>query len=506
MKKKKLLLAGIIILFLFSSIFISKKFSINNLNQIKILCIGDSITESSYGNYPKILQSLFHENGIPIKVVSAGRPGNNSGEYLGFLNHSSILEKTNPSIILIMLGTNDVRIDSDKTSKRKYIENMKNIIRIIKNYEKKRGNKIIIFLLTPPPIFNIDINTFNNKSIYRLKKEIAPAVRKFAKKNRLHLIDIYNYFINKPNLLPGIHPSEKGFYKMSKYIYKKLLPYIIGFPSSKFEKLNRIFKGKIVFQSDRSGNEDIFLIDKNGVKQITKNKNFDGYPILSPNGKKIVFESNRSGKFEIYTYNFKTKSIKKLFTSPSKDRYPFWSYDGKYIYFSRLTNGKEQIYRYDFLSRKIKQLTSFKGRNALPSVSPDNRYLLITSNRFIGWNIYKMDLKTKKIKKLSKGYGGCRGRFSHSGKYIAWVSHKFDHKGDIILTPADKFKPVRLTLDSNKHDYFPSFSPDDKFIVYASGPKLKSGNYDIKIIEISTGKIWQITSSPAKDMMPYWGI
>ncbi len=116
-----------------------------------------------------------------------------------------------------------------------------------------------------------------------------------------------------------------------------------------------------------------------------------------------------------------------------------------------------------------------------------------------------MNLVTGDVRKFSEGYGGCRGRFSHSGNYIAWVSHKYDHKGDIILTPFGKFSPVRLTLDSQKHDYFPAFSPDDRYIVYASGPKLKSGNYDIKIIEIKSGKIWQITSSPAKDMMPYWG-
>ncbi len=505
MKNKKSLITLIIIPLILLIILIGMKFSKHNSNQIKILCIGDSITESDYGNYPKILQSLFSENGISIEVVSAGRPGNNSGEYLGFLKQSSILEKTNPSIILIMLGTNDVRIDSDKTPKIKYIENMKNIIGIIKKYERKSGKNIIIFLLTPPPIFNIDINTFNKKSQIRLKKEIAPTVRKLAEKNNLQLIDIYNYFINKPALLPGIHPSQKGFYKMSKFIYKKLLPYIIGFPSSKSEKLPEIFKGKIVFQSDRKGNEDIFLINNSGLKQITKNKSFDGYPVLSPDGKTMVFESNRSGKFEIYIYDFKKKLINKLFTSPSEDRYPFWSYDGRYIFFSRLISGREQIFRYDFSTGKINRLTFLKGRNALPAVSPDNRYLLITSNRFIGWNIYKMDLKTNKIQKLSEGYGGCRGRFSHSGKFIAWVSHKFDHKGDIIITPSNIFKPVRLTLDSDRHDYFPSFSPDDKYIVYASGPKLKSGNYDIKIIEISTGKIWHITSSPAKDMMPYWG-
>ncbi len=504
MKKRVIIFVAALVVIVAAG-FVIKEYKFGKGESIKILCMGDSITESSFGSYPKYLKTLFKENGINADVISAARPGNTSGEYLSFLRKSNILEKSDPYIVLIMLGTNDVRIDSDRTDKRRFLENMKKIIRKIKRYEKERKKRVLIFLMTPPPIFNIDIRTFNESSKKRIREEIVPIIKSIAKKNKLGLIDIHSYFLKRKELLPGIHPSKDGYYRMAKFIYRTIVPYIKGLPPSQKEKLPSIFSGKIVFQSDRKGNEDIFLIDKKGVKQLTFNKAFDGYPVFSPDAEKVVFESNRSGKFEIYILNLKTKEIKKLFDSPSEDRAPFWTYDGKYILFSRKVNGREQIFKYDINSKKIAKITDFRGRNALPSVSPDNNFLLMTSNRFIGWNVYIMNLKSGETKKLSEGYGGCRARFSHSGKYIAWVSHKFDHKGDIILTPFERFSPRRLTFDSEKHDYCPAFSPDDRFIVYASGPKLKSGNYDIKIIEISTGKIWQITSSPAKDMMPYWG-
>ncbi len=503
--KKKFILIILIIIFLAFLLGFYWHYSQGKSKPVKILCIGDSITESSYGSYPKYLRALLKEYGIKADVISAARPGNTSGEYLRFLKRSEILKKSNPSIVLIMLGTNDVRIDSDRTSKKKFILNMKEIIRIVKKYGERKNKRILIFLLTPPPIFNIDIKTFDESSKKRLKKEIVPAIRGLARKNNLKLIDTFSFMKNKKSLIPGIHPSQEGFYKMAKFIYKNIIPYIKGFPPKTREKLPEIFKGKIVFQSDRSGNEDIFLINHNGVEQLTRNRAFDGFPTFSPDGNKIVFESNRSGRFEIYTMDLRDKKITRLFPSPSEDRAPFWSYDEKYIFFSRKVNGREQIFKYDFSNKKVVQITNFKGKNILPAVSPDNKYLLFTSNKFIGWNVYLMNLVTGDVRKFSEGYGGCRGRFSHSGNYIAWVSHKYDHKGDIILTPFGKFSPVRLTLDSQKHDYFPAFSPDDRYIVYASGPKLKSGNYDIKIIEIKSGKIWQITSSPAKDMMPYWG-
>ena len=47
-------------------------------------------------------------------------------------------------------------------------------------------------------------------------------------------------------------------------------------------------------------NEDIFIISSKGLKQITHSKAFDGYPTFSPDGKTLVFESNRNGRFELY--------------------------------------------------------------------------------------------------------------------------------------------------------------------------------------------------------------
>jgi hypothetical protein len=357
-----------------------------------------------------------------------------------------------------MLGTNDVRIDGDNTPANQFYNNMKTIIKIIKNHKNPDGSKIIIFIATIPPIFNIDLNPFNETSKTRIDKEIVPLIKKIAKEEKINLIDIYTYFKNKPELLPGIHPNKDGYLSIAKFMFKNILPYIKGLEllHRNKEKLPSRFKGKIVFQSNRAGNED-------------------------------------------------NKNIKRLFESPTEDKAPFWTYDGKYIFFCRIVKGKEQVFKYSLSTKKIEQITNYKGRNALPAVSPSGRYMLITSHRFIGWNIYKVDLKTGEHDKFATGYGACRAKYSHSGKSVVLVSHEFDKKGDLFLTSPDKFSPIRLTIDSENADYFPAFSTDDRYIVYSSAPKTKSKHYNIKIIEISTRKIWEITSSQANDRFPYWG-
>lgn len=87
-----------------------------------ILCLGDSMTEGEYGGYPAYLRRLAKTKFPGVRVLSAARPGNNSREYLAFLRNSDLLRKGNPDIVLLMLGTNDVRIDGDRSSLSEFRE------------------------------------------------------------------------------------------------------------------------------------------------------------------------------------------------------------------------------------------------------------------------------------------------------------------------------------------------------------------------------------------------
>lgn len=187
-----------------------------------VLCLGDSITESEWGNYPAHLDKLFRRSKATSVAISQGRPGNTSGEYLRFFTKADLMNKYDPDAIVIMLGTNDVRVDYDNTSTAKYKENMSKIIEIIRAYEKIKGGKIDIYICTIPPIFTVDLHTFTRESARRVEEEIVPAIKELSNKYNLELIDLNAVFKRNKDLLPGIHPSPGGYYKMAKVIFNRL--------------------------------------------------------------------------------------------------------------------------------------------------------------------------------------------------------------------------------------------------------------------------------------------
>ncbi|HEX9914595.1 MAG TPA: DPP IV N-terminal domain-containing protein, partial [Candidatus Bathyarchaeia archaeon] len=58
----------------------------------------------------------------------------------------------------------------------------------------------------------------------------------------------------------------------------------------------------IAFNSDRSGNDDIYLMDVEGgnVVRLTKNADVDYWPSWSPDGQKVAYTSIRAGNCDIY--------------------------------------------------------------------------------------------------------------------------------------------------------------------------------------------------------------
>lgn len=186
-----------------------------------VLCAGDSITA---GGYPWYLQRRLDEAGQRLKVINAGEKGNTSGEYLGFLRRSGIVAQTNPRWVLLQLGTNDVRSDGDATSAENFRENLEAILGVVAGHKNPDGSSPRVLLATIPPVPVEIAGHFNAPSRLRVESEINPAIREIAGRRQLALVDTHGLFAARPDLLPGVHPNEKGYRALADAWYDTLAP------------------------------------------------------------------------------------------------------------------------------------------------------------------------------------------------------------------------------------------------------------------------------------------
>ncbi len=95
------------------------------------------------------------------------------------------------------------------------------------------------------------------------------------------------------------------------------------------------------------GNSEVFLAngDGSGLRNLTNNNFFDGWPAWSPDGKTIAFASNRRGHgYQIFVMDADGSNVRLVANTEGRGTAPRWSPDGKTIYF---TNCVEKDYGTD---------------------------------------------------------------------------------------------------------------------------------------------------------------
>ena len=129
-----------------------------------------------------------------------------------------------PDWVLLQLGTNDLRIDSHATTTAQFRNNLEAILDRIGRHRNPDGSSPRIILATIPPI-PVEVRWhFDAGSRARVEAEINPAIRDIARRRGLILADLHPLFVDRPELLPEIHPSEEGYRALAEAWQRILAP------------------------------------------------------------------------------------------------------------------------------------------------------------------------------------------------------------------------------------------------------------------------------------------
>jgi dipeptidyl aminopeptidase/acylaminoacyl peptidase len=205
-------------------------------------------------------------------------------------------------------------------------------------------------------------------------------------------------------------------------------------------------------------------------KQLTTDAANDLRPFWSPDGKQIVFFSNRAGTYDIWIMNADGSSQRPLTQGPADDRRPSWSPDGKWIVYDSDRSGGRNIWVVSVNGGEPIQVTHDSPLDNFPSWSPDGKHIA-----YYGYQDGKLDLWLIDVQNLLQG-----GQASQPRR--------------VTDTIADE-KKGQCTFACHT----PAWSPDSSQIAYA-----RNNNSEIWVVGMNGGSPHQVVAQGPHEHFPWW--
>jgi len=194
---------------------------------------------------------------------------------------------------------------------------------------------------------------------------------------------------------------------------------------------------------------DIFIADRNGhiIKQLTNSPGYDAEATISPDGKKVVYTSTRSGDLELWTMNIDGSGNRQITDALGYDGGAFFSPDSKQLVFraSRPQTEEAKTAYKDLLKKSVVQPTEME--------------------------LFICNADGSELKQITNFGGANWAPFFHpSGDKIIFASNHQSASGrgfNLFMINVDGAGLEQITYDPT-FDAFPMFSPDGTKLVFSS--------------------------------------
>ena len=167
--------------------------------------------------------------------------------------------------------------------------------------------------------------------------------------------------------------------------------------------------GKLVYARFDPLNTNIWRVPLAGSGQpriAIESSRIQTKPDISPNGREVVFVSDRTGSRQLWKCSAAGMDCLQLSESASagsEPGSPRWSPDGTSIAYTAHAGGHSRIFLMDGNGHNARPITSASGDDVAPAWSPDGEWVYFGSNRSGRWQIWKTRASGAAVQVTSNG-------------------------------------------------------------------------------------------------------
>jgi Tol biopolymer transport system component len=284
--------------------------------------------------------------------------------------------------------------------------------------------------------------------------------------------------------------------------------------------------GRIVFDSDRDGDPDIWTMRPNGSDPINLTAGSaaaDGLASWRADGRKIAFQSDRvtatnpNGRFQIFVMNADGSDPTQItFTDLNNNDNPAWSPDGRKIVFVRHMNmvpedpdpgvDNHDVWTMNADGSNQRNLTNNPAEDLEPSWSPDGKRLAFTSDRTGSNEVYTSSPNGSMLRQLTftPGFDGA-ANWSPDSRMLVFDTER-DGNGEIYTMRADGSHPVNVTRNPAT-ELVSGWSPDGRKLAFSSNRDASDehpDNFEVYTMRADGRRQVNRTKNPAMDFFGDW--